>query len=84
MPFDLSNPYKTAVIQYAQQVMKDRYAKYHDIVLRASSTFVTQDEALRFAKMLVEIYEVGYLKAVDDYRQQVEAHGLQVRIKADE
>lgn len=84
MAFDISNPYKTAILQYAQQLMKERYANYHDTILRASSTFVTQQEALKFAKMLVEIFEAGYLKAVEDYKKQVEAHGLQIKIKAEE
>jgi hypothetical protein len=41
---------------------------------------VTTKDATDYGQMLVEIYEVAYLKAVEDYRSTVEAHGFKIGI----
>lgn len=79
--FDLSNPYKTAIHKYAQQLLGDKYNKYAVTVQRATTSMVTNEDATNFSKFMLELYEAGFLKAVADYKKIVEAHGVKVVIK---
>ena len=78
---DLANPYRKAIQQYLFQILGPRYNKYHDLMQRMTVNIVTTTDATNFGKLLVELYEVAYLKAVEDYRGAVEAHGLKIEIK---
>jgi hypothetical protein len=77
---DLSNPYRLAIQKYLFQILGNRYTKYHDLVQRMTHNVVTTKDATDYGQMLVEIYEVAYLKAVEDYRKNVEAHGFKIDI----
>ncbi len=79
---DLSNPYRLAIQKYLFQILESRYNKYHDLMQRITHNIVTMKDATDFGQMLVEIYEVAYLKAVDDYRKTVESHGFKIDIKS--
>lgn len=84
MAFDLSNPFKTALLQFTQQLMGNRYPKYHEIIVRSSANLVTLEDAQTFCKMLVDVYDMAYMRAVDDCKKQVEGHGLKIVVKADQ
>lgn len=71
------------LLKYAEQLLGERYPKYSSTILRASTMLVTNEDATAFAKMMVELYELGYLKAVNDYKGQMEAHGLKVSIRSE-
>lgn len=77
---DLANPYRLAIQKYLHQILGDRYNKYHDLMQRMTHNVVTVKDATDYGKMLVEIYEVAYLKAVEDYRKTVESHGFKIGI----
>ncbi len=79
--YDLSNPWKTAILKHAEQLLGKRYGKFQQIIMRASTSLVTNEDATTFAQMMAELYESGYLKAVEDYRKAVESHGLKVVIR---
>lgn len=79
---DLSNPYRLAIQKYLVQILGGRYTKYHDLMQRMTHNIVTTKDATDFGQMMVEIYEVAYMKAVEDYRGAVEAHGFKIDIKA--
>lgn len=77
---DLSNPYSLAIQKYLHQILGNRYAKYHELMQRMTHNVVTTKDATDYGQMLVEIYEVAYMKAVEDYRKTVEAHGFKIGI----
>lgn len=79
---DLSNPYRLAIQKYLFQLLGNRYGKYHDLMQRMTHNIVTTKDATDFGQMMVDVYEVAYLKAVEDYRKTVEAHGFKIDIKS--
>lgn len=80
-PFELANPYRTVILQYAQQLLQDRYARYHDLLTRLTNNIVTEKDASDFGQMLVDSYQAGFTKAVEDYRKAVEAHGFKIEVR---
>lgn len=83
MAFDLSNPFKTAVLTLSQQLLGNRFPKYQEVIVRASTAFATLEDAQTFCKMLIDLYDLAYMRAVDDCKKQVESHGLKIVVKAD-
>jgi len=80
-PFDFTNPYRTVILHYAQKLLENRYGRYHDLLLRITNNIVTEKDATDFGQMFVDTWETGYMKAVEDYRKAVEAHGLKIEVK---
>lgn len=53
----------------------------HDIIIERVATSLTTDKDLEdFGKLVGQVYELGYRKAVEDYREQVEKLGLKINI----
>lgn len=81
--YDPAAQHRTTVLRYAQELLGTRFPKYQTTLLRAASTLVTQEEMNTFCKLMMELYEAGFLKATNDYRKQAEAMGLKVTVKAE-
>jgi len=79
--FDLSNPYRMAIMKYLQELLEGRYPKYHDLLQRLLVHIVTEKDMMDFGQMFVDCYELAYHRAVNDYRKAVEPHGFRVEIK---
>ena len=69
-----------AVRKYLSEILKDRYVKNQDIVERIVSVVITQRDLQEFGRLIADIYEVGFLKAVDDYRHVLGDMGREVKI----
>lgn len=81
--FDLTNPYKSSIVKYAQELLGTKFPKYQAVLIRAAANMVTNEDATNFSRMMVDLYEAGFMKAVNDYKKQVEAHGLRVSVRAE-
>lgn len=76
----ISNPKAHYVQKSMFQLLQDRYVKHQDIVERVGVSLLTDKDVQAFLQMAVEIYEVGYLKAVDDYKVQLEKMGIKATV----
>lgn len=76
----LSNPQSHYVQKSMHQILKDRYVKHQDIVERVGVSLLTEKDIQAFLQMQIEIFEVGYLKAVDDYKEQLEKMGIKATV----
>lgn len=61
-------------------VLKERYQKNESIVERLGVTLVTESDLNSFLKMVGDIYESAYMKAVDDHKEQLQKAGLVANI----
>ena len=58
------------------EILKDRYSKHQNISERISVSLLTENDTKEFLSLLIDTYEIGYLKAVDDHKQQLEKLGF--------
>lgn len=76
----LSNPKANYVQKSMFQILQDRYTKHQDIVERVGVSLLTDKDVQAFLQMAIEIYEIGYLKAVGDYKEQLEKMGIKATV----
>ncbi len=80
----VANPRAFAVKRWLSEFLKDRYHKHEDLAERISISLVTQEDLTNFGKLLTDLFELGYLKAVNDYKDQLKKHGITVKIVPDQ
>lgn len=78
----MSNPRAFTLRKWFYELLKIDYVAHDTIIERISSALVTERDVEDFGKLIGQVYEKGYRKAVDDYRKQVEDMGLKVSIVA--
>jgi hypothetical protein len=81
-PFDqmVQNQKTVALKKFLVQILEGKYPPYDDIISRMGHHLITDNDYASFGKMLSEIYEAGYLKAVAEYREQLAKLNIRVNV----
>lgn len=61
-------------------VLNERYAQNEPIIDRLGVTLMTEKDVKDFLKLVGDIYELAYMKAVDDHKEQLQKAGFVARI----
>lgn len=61
-------------------VLNERYAQNEPIIDRLGATLMTESDIAGFMKLIGDVYEAAYMKAVDDHKEQLQKAGLVARI----
>lgn len=80
----IQNPKGLALKKFMATILESKYYQYEDLINRASFYLVTDNDLKSFAKMVTDIYELGYMKAVSDYKEQLTKLGINVNIVKNE
>mgnify|MGYP006274886985 CR=1 FL=1 len=62
------------------EFLKERFAANEQIVERLGSSLMTENDMKDFLKMVTDVYEIAYLKAVNDHREQLQKLGIVARV----
>lgn len=76
----IQNPKGIALKRYMATVLGQKYVEYEELLHRATFYLVTDKDMASFGKMISDIYELGYMKAVVDYKDQLQKIGVKVNI----
>jgi len=77
----LQNPKTIALKKFMVEILYTKYHAYEDLLTRLGSQLITENDLHSFGKMINDVYELGYKKAVDDYKEQLAKMGIAVNIK---
>jgi hypothetical protein len=80
----MSNPRAFTLRKWFYDLLKLNYVNHDPIIERVSTALATEKDLEDFGKLIGQVYEIGYKKAVDDYRTQIEAMGLKIHVVAPE
>jgi len=83
MPF-MPNLQSIAIKKYLFEVLKERYGRNDKFIERLSVIIATKEDFDNFGKMVADLYESGFMRAVDQYKEQFEKSGMKVNIVAEE
>jgi hypothetical protein len=76
----MTNPKTFAIKKYMFEILQQKYPDHEQIVERMANTILTERDFNEFNQLIAAIYETGYLKAVNDYREQLSKLGLKVAV----
>lgn len=76
----MSNPRAHMLKKTMFEILKDRYPKHEQIIDRVSHSLATEKDIKEFVSMMVDIYEVGFVRAVDEHKEKLAKLGFDVKI----
>lgn len=65
-------------------LMQEKYPKNEEIIERIGASLTTEKDIKDFLGLVTDLYEMAYLKAVNDHREQLTKLGLVANIKPSE
>lgn len=80
----LSNPQGQLVRKFLRDVLGDRLGNHLDIVERLSKSLATRGDLEAFGKLILEVYETGYMKSLNEYQSTFNKMGYKINIKPQE
>jgi hypothetical protein len=76
----IQNPRGMALKKFMFDILKDKYGQHDDLLDRIASFLVTERDLVAYSKLISDVHEVGYLKAVADYKEQLADMGIGVTV----
>lgn len=76
----LSNPKVPAVKKMMFDFLKERYHRNDQIIERLCTALQTESDMQAFIKLMMDVYETGYMQSVEDHREQLKKVGLNVKV----
>ncbi len=76
----MSNPMAHHIKRSMFELLKERYGKHEQIVERVGHTLITENDMKNFLAMIIDVYELGFMRAIDEQKDKLAKLGLGVRI----
>lgn len=79
IPF-MQNPQSTAIRKYLFEVLKERYGRNGKYVERLAASALTKEDYEALGRLVADIYEAGFMRAMDQYKEQMSKLGMRVNV----
>ncbi len=76
----LINPKGQALRKWMLDLLGDRYPKHDQLLERLGYMLMTNQDLQDFGKMSIDLYEIGYLKCLADYKTKLDKLGIKVQM----
>lgn len=76
----LSNPRTHHIKKSMFEILKEKYPKHEVLLERVGCSLQTDKDVKDFFALIIDVYEVGFMKAVDEHKEQLQKLGLGVKI----
>jgi hypothetical protein len=80
----LRNPHVFAIKQYIAKLIPEKFKERETFIERLCISLSTKQDVEDFGKIVLDIYEAGFFRAIGKYREQLEKHGIAVKVTAEE
>jgi len=80
LPFLNQNPQSVAIKRYLFDLLKERYERNKGYIERISLATLTSEDYESLGRLMADVYESGFVRAVDQYKEQMSKLGLRVNI----
>lgn len=80
----LRNPNEIYIKKYMFDILQGRYVNHEKFLEKLSKFINTKEELEELGKLVADIYESGFLKAFNEYKNQMEKIGMKMTIVAPE
>ncbi len=62
------------------EILQERYSNNEPVIERLGVSLTTEGDLNSFMKLVTDIYEIAYLKAVNDHKEALQKAGLVAKI----
>lgn len=76
----MSNPKAFTLKKWFYDLLGISYSSHDQIIERVATSLATDKDVEDFGKLVGQVYQCGYKKAVEDYQSQLEELGLKIKI----
>lgn len=76
----VSNPKAFTLKKWFYDLLKINYSSHDTIIERIATSLTTDKDLEDFGKLISQIYETGFRKAIEEYAKEAEKVGLKVNI----
>lgn len=73
-----------AIKKHMFEILKERYGDNEKFIERIAAAITTKDDYESFGKFITDVYETGFLRAVNEYKEQFTKMGMRVNIVPEE
>lgn len=80
----MSNPRCFTLKKWFSELLKSDYQQHDELVERVATALLTDKDVEKFGKLIMNVYETAYKKAVEDYRVEFEKMGVKISINSKE
>lgn len=80
----MPNPISVAIKKHLFEMLKERYVKSEKFIERISMMMVTKDDYESLATLMSDLYEAGFMRALDQYKGQLAKMGMKVEVVPEE
>ena len=78
----ISNPKGVVIRNYMLQILgPEKFAKHKEFIDRLAAVMPTSTDIQELGAIIVTVYENGYFKALNDYREKFAKLGYDVSVK---
>lgn len=79
----MSNPRAFTLKRWFIELLDKDFKQHDNTIERIAASVSTEKDLTEFGKLITTVYEKGYKKAVNDYKDQIEKLGININIVAD-
>lgn len=76
----MANPRAFTLKKWMADILKEDYGKYDAIIERVAMALQTNSDLEDLGSLISNIYDKAYRKAIDDYKDQAEKLGINVKV----
>lgn len=76
----VSNPKAFTLKKWFYELLGMDYAAHDQIIERVATSLTTEKDLEEFGKLIGQVYELGFRKAIEEYAKEAERVGLKVSI----
>lgn len=77
----ISNPYSKGIKKVSFDLLQERYGNHERIIEHIAKLISNNKDYEDFGKFLLEFYETGYFKAIEDHREELKKLGFKVNLR---
>jgi hypothetical protein len=64
------NKYQYGLRKYMQEFLLDKYSGNQDVIERIGHNLITEKDFKDFMKLVVDVYEIAYIKAINECKDK--------------
>lgn len=76
----MSNPKSFTLKKWFVELLKEDYIPHDTIIERTAMALTTDKDIEDFGKLIGQVYEKGYRKAIEDYKGEIEKLGFKLNM----